>query len=61
MDKLEQRPDVINNSWGGTNDNDDWYKEMAQAWRDAGIVAVFASGNSSSADPNSGLGSISTG
>ncbi len=56
---LEQRPDVINNSWGGTNDNDDWYKEMAQAWRDAGIVAVFASGNSSSADPNSGLGSIS--
>lgn len=56
---LEQKPDIINNSWGGTNDNDIWFKDMAQAWRDAGILPVFASGNSSAVDPNAGLGSIS--
>ena len=38
------RPDVVNNSWGGGPGND-WYLEMVQAWRAAGIVPVFSSGN----------------
>ena len=48
---LEQKPDVINNSWGGDNDDDDWFSEITEAWIEEGIVPVFAAGNQSSGDP----------
>lgn len=38
-------PDIINNSWGGGAGLDEWYRPMVQAWRDAGILPVFAAGN----------------
>ncbi|MGQ4490267.1 S8 family serine peptidase [Streptomyces sp. SAS_281] len=41
-------PDVINNSWGA-DIVDTWYKDMVQAWRDAGIFPAFSNGN---AGPN---------
>ncbi|TRV80854.1 S8 family serine peptidase [Streptomyces sp. 130] len=37
-------PDVVNNSWGG-DVIDTWYKDMVQAWRDAGIFPAFSNGN----------------
>ncbi|MEU2246680.1 S8 family serine peptidase [Streptomyces sp. NPDC019224] len=37
-------PDVVNNSWGG-DIIDTWYKDMVQAWRDAGIFPAFSNGN----------------
>ena len=51
---LEQKPDVINNSWGGDNDDDDWFSEITEAWIEEGIVPVFAAGNQSSGDPAPG-------
>jgi len=39
-----KRPDVVNNSWGGGPD-DQFYRETVRAWRAAGIVPVFSSGN----------------
>ncbi|OGN81370.1 MAG: hypothetical protein A2X23_09030 [Chloroflexi bacterium GWC2_73_18] len=39
-----KRPDVVNNSWGG-GPGDPFYLEVVQAWRAAGIIPVFASGN----------------
>lgn len=39
-------PDIINNSWGGVSGLDEWYLDIVNAWRDAGIVPVFAAGNS---------------
>ncbi len=56
---LEQKPDIINNSWGGDNSADPWFFEMAQAWREAGILPVFAAGNQVSGEPLPGPGSIS--
>ncbi|WP_246569777.1 cell wall-binding repeat-containing protein [Lentibacillus saliphilus] len=41
----EKAPDVINNSWGGNPINNDWFRPMVQAWRNAGIVPVFSVGN----------------
>lgn len=38
-------PDVINNSWGGGAEMNDWYRDVVRAWRAAGIVPVFAAGN----------------
>ena len=38
------RPDVVNNSWGG-GPGDPFYLATVQAWRAAGIIPVFASGN----------------
>lgn len=38
-------PDIINNSWGGGPGKDEWYRPMVQAWVDAQILPVFASGN----------------
>ncbi len=55
---LEQKVDVINNSWGGTNDDNTWFKEIAKSWRKAGIVSVFASGNKISSSDSAGFGSI---
>ncbi|HCX79806.1 MAG TPA: hypothetical protein DG577_10375 [Firmicutes bacterium] len=40
-------PDVINNSWGGGPGISEWFRQMVQAWRNAGIVPVFAAGNTS--------------
>jgi subtilisin family serine protease len=39
-----KRPDIVSNSWGGSP-NDEFYLEVVSAWRAAGIVPVFASGN----------------
>ena len=39
-----KRPDIVNNSWGG-GPGDPFYLETVQAWRAAGIIPVFASGN----------------
>lgn len=38
-------PDVINNSWGGGSEVNDWFRGVVRAWRAAGIVPVFAAGN----------------
>ena len=38
-----KRPDIVNNSWGG-GPGDPFYLETVQAWRAAGIIPVFASG-----------------
>jgi subtilisin family serine protease len=38
------RPNVVNNSWGGGED-DFWYQAMVNAWRAAGIFPAFSSGN----------------
>jgi subtilisin family serine protease len=40
-----RRPDIVNNSWGSDNPNDDFYLETVQAWRAAGIIPVFSAGN----------------
>lgn len=56
---LEMKPDIINNSWGGSNDADKWFSEMAQSWRDAGIIPVFAAGNQMAGEDIPGYGSIS--
>eukprot|EP00002_Diphylleia_rotans_P038383 TRINITY_DN8723_c0_g1_i1.p1 TRINITY_DN8723_c0_g1~~TRINITY_DN8723_c0_g1_i1.p1 ORF type:complete len:598 (+),score=90.23 TRINITY_DN8723_c0_g1_i1:56-1849(+) len=37
--------DVVSNSWGGY-ETDDFYLDYVAAWRDAGIIPVFANGNS---------------
>ena len=39
-----QRPDIVSNSWGG-GPGDAFYLETVQAWRAAGIIPVFSSGN----------------
>ncbi len=38
-------PDVINGSWTLESGADPLYSDILKAWRDAGIVAVFAAGN----------------
>ena len=38
-------PDVVNNSWGSDDPNDQFYLETVLAWRAAGIVPVFSAGN----------------
>lgn len=52
----EKAPDVINNSWGGNPLNNDWFRPLVQAWRSAGIVPIFSTGNAGlfiTADPGS--------
>ena len=39
------RPDVVNNSWGGSGGND-WFLAFVQSWRSAGIFPAFSAGNS---------------
>ena len=40
----DQAPHVVNNSWGG-GPGDTFYQDIVNAWRAAGIVPVFSSGN----------------
>ncbi|SHF76437.1 cell wall-binding repeat-containing protein [Ornithinibacillus halophilus] len=54
---LEQGPDVVNNSWGGGPGQNDWFREAVIAWREAGIVPVFAAGNVTLTNPG-GPGSV---
>lgn len=51
---LQQKPDVINNSWGGNNDDSPWFQAVVKAWTDAGIIPVFAAGNTSGEVPGAG-------
>ncbi|MBO1335305.1 S8 family serine peptidase [Streptomyces sp. VRA16 Mangrove soil] len=37
-------PDIVNNSWGA-DVIDTWYKDLVQAWQDAGIFPAFSNGN----------------
>ncbi|KAF0728475.1 hypothetical protein AaE_009441, partial [Aphanomyces astaci] len=48
--KCELAPHVINNSWG-SEVNSNTYQAVVNAWRTAGIIPVFANGNSG---PNCG-------
>ena len=43
-------PDIINNSWGGGADMDEWFREMVQNWRAAEILPVFSAGNTGPED-----------
>lgn len=52
-------PDIINNSWGGGDNVDEWYRNMVKAWRSAGIVPVFAAGNQLPDEASLWPGSIS--
>jgi bacillopeptidase F len=45
-------PDIVNNSWGGSDTNET-LRQMVQAWRDAQILPVFAAGNTVNAGPGS--------
>ncbi|GAA0367493.1 S8 family serine peptidase [Bacillus horti] len=38
-------PDIVNNSWGGGSGLNEWFRPMVEAWRAAGILPVFAAGN----------------
>lgn len=38
-------PDIVNNSWGSENGADTTFLEAVRAWRAAGILPVFSSGN----------------
>ncbi|MFC4809962.1 S8 family serine peptidase [Paenibacillus sp. GCM10023250] len=54
----EMAPDVVNNSWGSdAPGQDELFRPVVQAWRDAGIFPAFAAGNKTSANPG-GPGSI---
>lgn len=46
----EQAPNIVNNSWGGGPGLDEWYREVVQTWRNAGIVPVFSAGNDGDGD-----------
>jgi bacillopeptidase F len=41
----EKSPDIVNNSWGGGSELNDWYRPVVQAWRAADIFPVFSAGN----------------
>lgn len=43
--EAEPKPHIVTNSWGGGS-NDDWYNDEMRAWIVAGIIPVFALGNS---------------
>ncbi|MGH9113301.1 MAG: carboxypeptidase regulatory-like domain-containing protein, partial [Acidimicrobiales bacterium] len=40
----DRRPHIVNNSWG-SGPGDPFYQDVVRAWRAAGIIPVFASGN----------------
>lgn len=47
----DMAPDVVNNSWSGGSGMDEWYRDVVQAWRAAGIVPIFAAGNADLFNP----------
>ncbi|TDC79864.1 peptidase S8 [Micromonospora sp. KC606] len=47
------RPDIVNNSWGGSG-GDPWYQQTVAAWRAAGIFPTFSAGNSGPACGSAG-------
>lgn len=51
-------PAIINNSWGGGDNVDEWYRDIVKAWRAAGILPIFAAGNQTIAEPLPWPGSI---
>ena len=51
-------PDVINNSWGGSDITSEWYRDMVKSWRYAGIIPIFAAGNQMPKEPAPWPGSI---
>ncbi|MFD9411166.1 S8 family serine peptidase [Streptomyces sp. NPDC059989] len=46
-------PHVVNNSWGSAA-HDDWYQQIVDAWRAAGIFPAFSNGNSGPSCATSG-------
>ncbi len=56
---VSNAPDIINNSWGGGDGINDWFRDVVRSWRAAGIVPVFAAGNQVSGEPAPWPGSIS--
>src|SRR5699024_7310708 len=40
----DEAADVVNNSWGGSAINNDWFLSMVEAWRSSGIVPVVSVG-----------------
>jgi subtilisin family serine protease len=42
----DSRPHVVNNSWGGGGNYNNWYQQVVDNWHAAGIFPVFANGNS---------------
>jgi len=55
----DNAPDVVNNSWGGLDGIDDWYRNAVRNWRAAGILPVFSAGNQREGEPEPWPGSIS--
>ncbi|PGS49236.1 S8 family serine peptidase, partial [Bacillus sp. AFS041924] len=53
----EMAPDVVNNSWGGGPEVDDWYRTIVTNWRAANIFPEFSAGNTTLYNPG-GPGSI---
>lgn len=54
----DNAPDVVNNSWGGLDGIDDWYRDAVRSWRAAGIFPVFSAGNQRPGEPAPWPGSI---
>ncbi|MBZ2175131.1 S8 family serine peptidase [Schnuerera sp. xch1] len=52
-------PDAVNNSWGGLDGIDDWYRDAVINWRSAEIFPVFSAGNQRPGEPEPWPGSIS--
>ncbi|MEU8777527.1 S8 family serine peptidase [Streptomyces sp. NPDC048606] len=46
-------PHIVNNSWGSSA-HDDWYRQIVDTWRAAGIFPAFSNGNSGPSCSTSG-------
>ncbi|WP_082459379.1 Ig-like domain-containing protein, partial [Bacillus sp. FJAT-25509] len=53
----EMAPNVVNNSWGGGPEVNDWYKTIVTNWRAANIFPEFSAGNTTQYNPG-GPGSV---
>jgi hypothetical protein len=65
LDGADPKPHVVTNSWGGGS-NDPWYNDAMRSWIIAGMIPVFALGNSgpscsSSNSPGDSLYTIGVG
>ncbi|KAF0711729.1 hypothetical protein As57867_005102, partial [Aphanomyces stellatus] len=47
--------DVVNNSWGGGGDYDDWMEAAVAAWKAAKTIPVFANGNAGASCATTGF------